>query len=120
MRSSKDSTFLYSLRLGCGCLWWIVGLTALAWWFGGKRWGIPTLEVTVLVTVVAIALHCALAPLYKRRLRDVEESKARCKGSEPCHICNASGWVPQDMYNEVTCPLCNGSGWGTHQGRGLH
>ncbi len=111
MRSSRDSTFLYSLRMGCGCVWWVAGITALGWWFGGKAWGICMLKATVLISVVVICLYCVVAPFYKRRLRDVEESRLLCKGSKACDICNGSGWVSQDMYNEATCPLCNGSGW---------
>ncbi len=111
MRSNKDSTFLYSLRMGFGCLWWIISLTALAWWLGGQRWGKLVLVITILLTFGIIVLYRILTPLYKHRLREIEESRYYCKGSELCHRCNGSGWVQKDMYNEETCPLCNGSGW---------
>jgi len=108
MRSSKDSSFLHSARLGCGCLlWYVLPLTLLTWWLGGRKWGSAVMAVTIFMTLCAMCL----TPLYKRTLKEVETYQAQSRGAIRCHRCNGSGWIVQDMYNEETCPLCNGSGW---------
>jgi len=92
---------------GCGCVWWIVGLTAVAWWLGGGGWGLATLGVTLVVTLVTLAIAAA----QTRLVRQVEETASEAPGAVPCPACSGDGWIDHDRYNQVTCPICNGSGW---------
>ena len=107
MSQARASGLPACLKMGCGCLWWIAGLTAIAWWLGGRAWGVLTLAATIAVTIVAMVMSW----LHEQTTRAVDEARDHSRGTMSCHRCSGSGWVRHDMYNERTCPLCNGSGW---------
>lgn len=100
---------------GCGCVWWIVGLTAVVWWLGGGGWGLATLGFTLVVTLLALAITVAQA----RLVREVDETRSEARGSVQCLRCLGDGWIDHDRYNQVTCPICNGSGWQDARREGL-
>ena len=95
---------VYGVALGSAG--WIIGGTALAWWLGGKAWGVGVFAVTILTMLLTMGIV-----LFNYSCeQNVAESRRNCGGSVRCRQCGGTGWVRRDAYNEVTCPVCNGSG----------